>query len=278
MPNHNHPLQALLAAGILAIFTLGCNLPSGAPTSDAPATAVAQTLTAIALSQSPTPSFTPPPTLTSTPAFTSTPSSTSTPAYPYVTLSQSTNCRTGPAKNFELLDTFYPGQTIEVIAKDPFGEYWYVRSPNTPTLFCWMWGYYATGGNLFHVAVFTPPPSPTPSPAYEISFTGIDTCIGWWPRFKIVNTGPTAFKSFSYLVNDKDTGQTVSDSKNSFDDNSGCLSSSTIDNLDPGSTTWISVNAFSNDPAGHKLTASIKLCTSENLGGSCVEKTLNFTP
>lgn len=267
-----------LIAWATLILLSSCNLPGGTPTNDAPSTAVAQTLTAIALNQSPTPSFTPSPAFTQTPAYTPTPTATSTPTYPYLILSQATNCRTGPGKNYDLIDTFYPGQTIEALAQDPFGEYWYVRSPNTPSVFCWMWGYYASGGNLFNVAVFTPPPSPTPAPNFDLSFAGMDTCVGWWARFKIVNNGPIAFKSIAYLLKDKDNGETISDSRNSFDDNSGCLTSSTIDNLDPGNTTWISTKALSNDPTGHKLTASIKLCSDENLGGACVEKIVNFTP
>lgn len=270
--------RIFIATGILLILALACNLPNQAATEAEQATLVAQTLTAVALSQSPTPSFTPFPTLTPTFVFTSTPIPTSTPSYPYVTLSQGTNCRTGAGKNFDLVDTFVPGQTIEVLAMDPQGDYWYVRSPNKSSVFCWMWGYYATGGNLFNVAVFTPPPSPTPAPEYSASFTSVETCVGWSIRLKLVNTGPTTFKSLNYSLMDKDTSETVSDSKNSFDDLSGCIPASTVDNLEPGITTWIVTKPLTNDPAGHKLTLDIKLCTGESLADFCIQKSLNIKP
>jgi hypothetical protein len=263
---------------MLIILALACNLPNKAAPEAEQATLVAQTLTAIAVSQSPTPSFTPLPTLTPTLAFTSTPIRTATPSYPYVTLSQSTNCRIGPAINYDLVDTFVPGQTIEVLAMNPIGDYWYVRSPNTSSVFCWMWGRYATGGNLFNVAVFTPPPSPTPTPEYDVSFASVETCVGWAIRLRVVNTGPTTFKSLNYFLKDKDTTEAVSESKNTFEEITGCLTVRNIDNLDPGIVAWVTSNPLSNDPAGHKLTLDIKLCTGESLGGACTEKTLNFRP
>ena len=270
--------RIFIAVGLLVILALACNIPNKATVDAQQATSVAQTLTAVASNYTPTPSFTPFSTLTPSLTPTSTILPTATPPYPYVTLSQSTNCRTGPAKEYDLVDTFYPGQTIEVIAMDPLGDYWYVRSPNSATVFCWLWDYYATGGNLFNVAVFTPPPPPTPTPAFDVSFSSMETCVGWMGRFKLVNIGPTTFKSLNYSLTNTDTGEVVSDTKNTFDDVTGCLSSSTIDNLDPGGTTWITTLAFINDPAGHRISLRIKLCANESLGGACTERTINFKP
>ena len=174
MRKHKTFLSILL--GVLLTAVQACNLPAGGTATQAPSgndpliaaqktvDAINQTQTANAPVMTLAPTLTLAPTVTLAPAFTSTPALTSTPSFPYVTLSVGTNCRTGPDKVYTLIDTFLPGQTIEVLARSPGGEYWYVRSPNNQAVFCWMWGAYATGGNLNGLAIFTPLPSPTPAP------------------------------------------------------------------------------------------------------------------
>lgn len=278
---------------LMFVVILACNLPSGAtPTGDIdPLLAAQLTVTGAAQQNppiegqaSPSPSFTPLPTLTvpppSTllPSFTPTLAFTATPSFPYVTLSESTNCRTGPGKLYDLVDTYNPGQTIEVIGKNSTNEYWFVRSPNNSSEFCWLWGFYATGGNLNNVAVFTPPATPTPVPNFEANYAGLDTCVGWWVEFKLKNTGATAFKFISITVRDTVTDVQLSNSTNGFTDAGGCLLSSIVATLDPGQSYIVSSPAFAADPTGHKIKANIKLCTETNFGGQCVEKNLEFKP
>lgn len=281
-----------IALSIVFVITLACNLPSGAPaTQDIDPLAAAQLTVTAAANQNPaqvagqvTPSFTPLATLTSALAFTETPAFTPisaftpTPSFPYVILSENTNCRTGPGKVYDLVDTFIPGQTIEVIGKTTTNEYWYVRSPNNGTEFCWLWGFYATGGNLGNVGVLTPPPTPTPAPNFEASYAGLDTCVGWWVELNLKNTGAVTFKSMSISVRDTVTDVLLSDFGNGFMDMSGCLASVPVATLDPGQSYIVSSPAFAADPTGHKIKAAVKLCTENNLGGQCVEKNLEFKP
>jgi hypothetical protein len=268
---------------LLLLVLLGlqaCNLPSSnQPNTEInPETAVAQTLTQFAFDQPRTATFTPLPPVTFTVTLTSTPAATNTPAYPYVTLSEGTNCRTGPGKNYELIDTFVPGQTIEVLGKDPLGEYWFVRSPNNSSVLCWMWGNFATGGNLANVPFFTPPPSPTPAPNFELTYASTDTCTGWWFDFTIKNTGPFSFKSMSISVRDTVTDVLLTDFGDGFEDLGGCAASGVVSSIDPGNTYTVSSPQFVVDPTGHKIKAALTLCTGLGQGGQCVTKNIEFKP
>ena len=261
-----------------------CNLPSGTPTEEPPdevLIAAQMTLTALAKQVTPTealPTFTPLPTLSPTPEFTATSAFTATPSFAYVTLSTATNCRVGPGLAYDLIDTFLIGKTIEVIGKHPFDNYWYVRSPNNPNVYCWMWGAYATGGNLGNVPVLTPPPSPTPAPTFDANYVNLSSCVGWWARINLKNTSPTAFKSMSITIKDTVTDVTLSDTRDGFQDIDGCLLSSITASIEPGASYTISSPTFVANPTGHKMTATIKLCTQTGLGGSCTSKTIEFTP
>jgi hypothetical protein len=278
--------------GIMIVIAQACNLPGAAPATQTPQTldplAAAQLTIAAAASQNQTPGdagVTPSatlilaPTLTATPAFTATSAFTSTPSFSYVTLSVATNCRSGPGKAFDLIDTFLPGQTIEVLGKNPTGDYWYVRSPNNQSVFCWLWGYYSTGGNLGNVALFTPPPTPTSVPSYEVSYTGLDSCFAaWWVEVSLKNAGAIAFKSLTISVKDTVSGVSVSSSNNEFINNDGCVVFGAFSRLDPGETYIVSSPPFAANPTGHKVTATLTLCTEDNLGGQCSSKNIEFTP
>ncbi len=282
MSLHKRSLYPALA---MILIIMACNLPNGTATATPdfdPLAAAQLTVTAAAVPgaspQDLPPTFTPLPIIPSTPAYTPTSAFTPTPGFPYVTLSEGTNCRTGPAKAYDLVDTFLIGQTIEVIGKNSAGDYWYVRSPNNQNVFCWMWGFYATGGNLGSVAVFTPPPSPTPTPSFDASYAELDTCVGWWVDINLKNTGPVAFKSITISVKDTVTGVTLSASTDGFTDNTGCLSSGIVSTIDPNQSYTVSSPAFADDPTGHKVKASITLCTNTGQSGACATKTIEFTP
>jgi hypothetical protein len=177
------------------------------------------------------------------------------------------------------VDTFLVGQTIEVLGKHPFDNYWFVRSPNNVSVNCWMWGFYATGGNLGNVSVLTPPPSPTPVPSFDASYKSLSSCAGeWWARINLKNTGATAFKSMTITIKDTVADVTLTDTRDGFEDTDGCALSSITSSLDPGASYTISSPAFTADPTGHKMTATVKLCTQTGLGGSCSSKSIEFTP
>ncbi len=78
-----------------------------------------------------------------------------------VTVSQNTNCRTGPSQQFGDVFTLGIGQTAEVIGKDTFDNYWIIKVPDGSGKTCWLWGRYATtnGDTAALAEVFTPTPS-----------------------------------------------------------------------------------------------------------------------
>jgi len=279
--------KTLLYLVIMFLFLLqACNLPSNVPTEEPtvdPLVAAQMTITALAGQVTPTqapPTFTALPTLTTTPVFTSTPASTSTPSFAYVTLSEGTNCRTGPAVAFNLVDTFQVGQTIEVIGKHPFDNYWYVRSPTNVNVYCWLWGFYATGANLNNVPILTPPPTytPVPSASFDASYVNFGKCVNWWTRINIKNTGPIAFKSAAISIKDTVTNETRNEAKDGFQDVNACILTAVTPSLAAGESYTVVSPSLSADPTGHKLSATVTLCTEFAQGGSCVSKTIEFTP
>lgn len=283
-----------LSVIVLLTASLACALP-GAPTADpnAVGTIVAQTIVA-GLSQtpegvipntglgSPTPTqtFTPEvPTLTPTQTLSPTPFFTPTPLIPQISVSVSTNCRVGPGKVYDRVGALLVGEVAEVVGRDQTGNYWYIRNPDASGQFCWLWGEYATlTGNYVALPMFTPPPTPTPSPAFEASYDGKDTCAGWWVDVRLENTGGLTFRSLSLTVKDTVTDTTLSLSSDGFTDLDGCLDSDTRDNLAPEVTRIVSSPAFNYDPTGHKIRTTITLCSNKGLNGTCVTDTITFTP
>jgi hypothetical protein len=222
--------------------------------------------------------------VTETPSLTPQPPNTNTPSVPMVSVSVDTNCRFGPGKGYELLGALLVGEQAEIVARDPSGLYWYIKNPDRGG-FCWLWGNYATTtGNVGSLPVFTPPatptftPTPTPVINYKVSFHQIEGCVGWELEFKFTNNGDVIFQSVSIVVTDNDTAQTVATNADKFEERNGCLVAGGFNDLDPGDTGYAVGGVLVNDPAGHSIDATVKLCTEPGLGGTCVTKNLSFTP
>ena len=217
------------------------------------------------------PTFTPTVTLTSTPVF------TSTPLVPLISVSVATNCRTGPGRVYDRVGALLVGQTAEVYGRDPTGNYWYIRNPNSPSSFCWLWGEYASlVGNISVLPVYTPPPTPTPSPDFEASYQGIGKCTGWWIELKLHNNGGLTFSSISLTVRDRDTDVVLSQNSNGFTNIDGCVDSSTSDVIRPGGSRVVSSPPFAYSPNGHDMRVTVTLCSGEGQAGICISRVINF--
>jgi hypothetical protein len=153
----------LLAAGLAS-----CNLPTQAtvPTPDPWGT-----LTALAGEATLTPAATELP--TETPTITPTP----TPSVPTASVSQDTNCRTGPGVVYDFVVVFKVGQQAEVVGKHTPSGYWIIKTPGGSGS-CWLWGHYASvGGNTAGLPEYPTPPTPTPSiPAAPANFAAAKIC------------------------------------------------------------------------------------------------------
>ena len=165
-------------AGVSLIFAiLACNTPLANPTPEEAApdiqTAAAQTLQVIL-----TPSVsatsqqsliastastvnTPLATATKVGAFTQTP----TYSVPMLTVLEQTNCRAGPGQDYEILFTYLTGKKLEIVGRYDSDNYWLVKSAESPTGTCWLWGEYTeVTGSYWAVSSVTPPATVTTAP------------------------------------------------------------------------------------------------------------------
>ncbi len=292
------PVLAIVL-GAIACATPATAVPPPVSNADSINTIVAGTVsgawtqTAAAAPLLPSATSTPePPTFTPTTTTTPTPIFTPTPLIPLVSVSVDTNCRNGPGKVYGYEGALLVGETAEVLARDPSGNYWYVRNPDSNgSPFCWVWGEYATiSGNVAFLPVYTPPPTPTPTftptatftpspaPAFDVSYTSMDTCTGWWAEFKLKNTGSVNFRSVEIVLTDKNTAVTISNLTDGFTDLNGCLTSSSKNTLVPGNSLVVSAPAFAYNPSTHTIQAKVTVCSNPGLSGMCVTKKIEFVP
>ncbi|MEW6286206.1 MAG: hypothetical protein AB1509_08250 [Chloroflexota bacterium] len=163
--------RTLLSALTLVLALLACNFPGSGEQVPPPGdvqTFAAQTVEALLV----TPSATEPQAiLPETPASTSTPTAgatvTITPTYsvPMLRLLENTNCRSGPGQEYEIVYTYLVWKELEIIGAYPQLNYWLVKSPESPSGQCWLWGEYAeVKGSYWAVPSVTPPPTATKAP------------------------------------------------------------------------------------------------------------------
>jgi hypothetical protein len=291
-------LRVLSLLTLLVIVQAACFLPITIATQPSPAddTAVMQTafaqvagtLTQVALQggaiQSPPPSPQQPtatPTDTPLPTLTPTITLTPTPEGAWISVSTDTRCRRGPGKTYDQIGGLPVGKMVQVFGKDPSGQYYYIRNPDDPASFCWVWGFYATPqGSFAAVPVFTPAVTSTPSPDFKVSFKNVDSCVGWFIEYHIENTGGIGWESVQVKTTDPTTSVILNGPvSNTFEDWNGCLVSVAQQDLMPGEAGETNSGfSFGYNPAGHALQATITLCSQNGLAGTCLVKTLNFTP
>ena len=175
-------IRLLLTLSVLVSGTVSCNLQNSAgPTlsvDDQAATIIAQTLQSGNENGGDVPitaTFSPVPQATSTRA----PAVTITPTYsvPMLTVQESTNCRTGPGQNYEIVFTYLKGKQLEIVGNYPQENYWLVKSEESLTGECWLWGEYAdVAGSFWVVSSVTPPPTATIPPPLAPAVTWEFNC------------------------------------------------------------------------------------------------------
>jgi hypothetical protein len=307
--NMSHAYRKYLSVTVLLLIGLACaNLPAiSTPYAGTISTSAAQTVlagitqnaaqvtpsvtsTLTFTAESPTSTSTE--TLTPTQTLTATLAFTPTPLIPLISVSTPTNCRNGPGKVYGMEGALLVGEVAEVVGRDPTGNYWYIRNPDSEARFCWVWGKYATlTGPALSVPVFTPPPTPTPtftplptftptpSPAFKAEYASLDTCNGaWWADIKLKNKGSVPFKSANISVEDKVTSIVVVNLADGFTNMDGCLSKTTTDVLGLGDTYLLSAPAFNYDPTGHEIVTILTLCSDTGQKGTCTTSKIKFTP
>lgn len=282
-------LQSLsFMVAVLLLISLACNLPDSLPIiypgqpADHVQTSVAKTLVAIEANQPPggtnsglegTGEAT---SLTITPTNFPAPSGSAK-----VYMSENTNCRTGQGTAFERLTILLKGEEADVVGVDTSGNYWYIRRPDQPTSFCWLWGAYATPiGPIESLPVYTPVPTATPGFEFEIAYhSNIGLCGGYFVlQYRITNTGSFTLESWNTTATDHTGGSGPQpNTQNKFYDITGCTPVGEKVNLKLGEAYYVNA-MFTNDPVGHDITVNVQICSEDGLGGECRFRILRHTP
>jgi len=219
-------------------------------------------------------------TSTSLPTLTPTVTLTPTPEGAFISVSTETKCRLGPGKVYDQVGGLVVGKTVQVFGRDPSGQYYYIRNPNDPTSFCWVWAYYATPvGNFAAVPVFTPLPTPTPVPSFTFSYKTWGVGPGYQCfMFEVKNTGGLTWESFTLAFHDLTHGDTATSSSDEFTSYDGwCSITGSQSDLMPGESGTASVKTFlAHNPAGDNFEFTLKLCSKNGLAGSCLTQTITF--
>jgi hypothetical protein len=224
---------------------------------------------------------------TSSPSLTPTPTFTLAPDVPMVSVSAASNCRTGPATTYDLLAVLRVGQTAEVVARSNDTYRWIIKLPSDPTRSCWLWAQNATVvGDTSRLPVITPLPSPTPkaSPtplaSFSVVYASTILCAGLHEiKFKITNTGNITWESNSVYVKDQVSNEEHTMNYDEFPDvKDGCKLASNDQNLEAGEAGMTTSDGFSESPIGHSFKATIRVCSQNSLVGTCLDKTILFTP
>ena len=238
------------------------------------ANAVAETLAAM---PSKTPEFTFTPSLTPTPTFTLTPETAR------VSVSVETNCRSGPGTAYDIRGVLQVGQVADVVGRSASSDNWIIKLPSKPAITCWVWGQYATvTGDTSGLTVFTPPPTPTLAAGFDVSYIGMVTCgaeFGF--TLQISNHGSVTWESVKVDVTDTATATAKTHTRDSFKRFTGCAPSGEDLNLESGETgfaTTVAPGQFAYNPTGHAMTAVVTVCSQNALAGTCLNKTISFTP
>jgi len=206
--SYNRILTFVAASLIFTI--LGCTFPNTGPQPPASEiqTAAAQTLQAIFTPSVSAATESSPGINTNVPDATTTSvgAVTITPTYsvPMLTVSEQTNCRAGPGQDYEILATYLPGIELEIVGRYEPDNYWLVKSAESPTGTCWLWGEFVelTGSHDAVPSVIAPSTSTQPPPQapsiIEWRFScsgGILTFTVSWTDRAVDETGYRVFRN-----------------------------------------------------------------------------------
>jgi len=223
----------------------------------------------------------PVPTPTASPTISPTATKTSTPEPVFLSVSAPTNCRIGPGNRYERTGTLLIEATAQVIAKSSTLNFWYIVNPDHPDQYCWLWGKYASVvGNEEVLPVYTPPPSPTPSPAFNMSLETFHNCGSTdYVVLKIHNPTQITYMTAQRTLVDTETGKTLYGpalDRHPFAPRPHDCPPGHENEIYPDHVAYIYV-PLKEWESGHGMRATIMICTEDYLGGDCWVQALIFT-
>jgi hypothetical protein len=104
------------------------------------------------------------------------------------------------------------------------------------------------------------------------------TGTGWWVELGLENIGGITFRSVSFTIEDRDADVSLTQRANGFVNKNGCNETETRDTLAPDVSRTVSSPVLTADPTGHRLRATITLCSETGQNGTCMTQTVNITP
>lgn len=204
-----------------------------------------------------------------------------------VSVSVPTNCRVGPGVEYPRVGALRVGEVAEVVGRHADRNYWVIRLPAGSNATCWLWGEYATiSGNGDAVPVMSPPPVPATSTpvvsasSFDVAYEGLESCTGtgWWVELGLENLSNVTFRSISFTIEDRDEDVSVTQTANRFVNRNGCDETEARDTLGPDVSRTVSSPILTANPTGHRLRATVRLCTETGRTGICVTQTVNIAP
>ena len=237
---------------------------------------VGETLSVIDVAATTEPSPMPSPSATSSPTETPTP----TPLPVFIRVSAPTNCRLGPGVRYQRVGTLLIEANAEVVARSSATSFWYIANPDRPGEYCWLWGKYASlEGEADVLPVYTPPPSPTPSPAFSMSLEDFFTCGGdEYVVFKIHNPTQLTYMTAQRQLIDLNTSKTLYGptlDRHPFAPGPGDCPPGHENEIYPDRVAYVYV-PLRGAESGHGVRAILMVCTQDYLRGDCWVNAADF--
>ena len=173
-----------------------------------------------------------------------------------------------------------PGATVDVSVP--------MEAPGTPGTYKGYWKLRGADGVLFgvgasgNVAFWVEIESISNLPAgpnFQVAFENVHACGSLqYATFWVANSGGTGFESAQIGIKDLDTSGWLYTTGTNNSPFLGTASMCPPDSssMGPGSVYFIAASIGASPPSGHDARLTLKLCTSENIAGDCVTKTLDF--
>ncbi len=176
--------------------------------------------------------------------------------------------------------TVAPGATVDVSVP--------MEAPGTPGTYKGYWKLRGADGVLFgvgasgNVAFWVEIESISNLPAgpnFQVAFENVHACGSLqYATFWVANSGGTGFESAQIGIKDLDTSGWLYTTGTNNSPFLGTASMCPPDSssMGPGSVYFIAASIGASPPSGHDARLTLKLCTSDNIAGDCVTKTLDF--
>lgn len=252
-----------------------------------PATEVVQAPTQVTATPEPSPTATAVPAATATPqapSVTPTALSTPTPAVALISARINTNCRSGPGPQYKLVGYLFVGQQSEVMARNRSDSWWYIRNPSHPEQSCWVWAETTRiSGDSAAIPLYSSLVVQTPvvvsGPAFKIESVNLTSCGGLpAAAFGVKNIGTSRFESASLVFEDLTNDQTLLQIDASDAPFRGAIRGcpSGDGSLAVNSMRFIGGPLVQTARRAHDGRVTIRLCTQDGLGGSCIQNSAEF--